>query len=89
VRHATLREKIRDCGALARCCLSRYRPSASGPYGSAIALAGTAAWFSIRGMVVLFPGACGGQEQEDGCRIEQETDHQDKRAQDVLVGGAE
>jgi hypothetical protein len=26
-------------------------------YGSAIALAGTAAWFSIRGMVVLFPGA--------------------------------
>jgi hypothetical protein len=26
-------------------------------YGAAIALAGAAAWFSIRGMVVLFPGA--------------------------------
>jgi hypothetical protein len=26
-------------------------------YGAAVALTGTAAWFSIRGMVVLFPGA--------------------------------
>ena len=57
MRHATLREIIWDCGALARCCPSQYRLSASGSYGSAIALAGTAAWFSIRGMVVLFPGA--------------------------------
>jgi hypothetical protein len=27
------------------------------PYGAAVALAASAAWFSVRGMVVLFPGA--------------------------------
>ena len=37
--------------------VARHRAVDAMAYAAAIALAGAAAWFSIRGMVVLFPGA--------------------------------
>jgi len=50
-------EKLNDIKRDVTVSVGRWNVADVTAYVAAIALAGAAAWFSIRGMVVLFPGA--------------------------------